>query len=180
MRLALRCFVKCARWPPRDQRVAHTNFAINDVSQPVTSFAAAVCLRCFLASHAFLGTPRFTAPRAWPGAHRKPIQPGAVARPTPDLIAIARPRWHRVRWHIALHARERTADCAAIRVTPAIHQRHPRLPPEIWLVVERDIDARLRIRFYYLNLPATASLSADHQIRPSALADRAALSRFEV
>ena len=114
-----------------------------------------------ISSHltAFLGTPRLIAPRALPGPHRKRLAPGTAAHPIADLIAISRPRWRRVRWHNRTGARERTADCAAIRVTPAIDHRHPRLPPEIWLVAERDVGGRLRTRFFYVNLPATASLS---------------------
>jgi SRSO17 transposase len=108
---------------------------------------------------AFLGTPRLTAQRALPGPHRQRLAPGVVAHPIADLIAMARPRWHRVRWHNRADAPARTADCAAIRVTPAIDHRHPRLPPEIWLVAERDVGRRLRTRFYYVNLPATTSLS---------------------
>ena len=44
-------------------------------------------------------------------------------------------------------------------MTPAIDHRHPRLSPEIWLVAEREAGPRPRIRFYYVNLPRSASLA---------------------
>ena len=55
--------------------------------------------------------------------------------------------------------RQWTADCVAIRVTPAVDYRHPRLPPEIWLLAEREVGPRSKTRFYYVNLPAAASLA---------------------
>ena len=63
-----------------------------------------------------------------------------------------------MRWRNRRGGRQWTADCVAIRVTPAIDHRHPRLPPEIWLLAEREIGPRAKTRFYYVNLPATVSL----------------------
>lgn len=108
---------------------------------------------------AFLGTPHLTRPRVLPGSHQRRLAPGVAARPIADLISMAHPRWRRVRWRNRDGARVRTADCAAIRVTPAIDHRHPRLPPEIWLLAERDVGPRAKARFFYVNLSATASLS---------------------
>jgi SRSO17 transposase len=111
-----------------------------------------------ISSHltAFVGTPQLQRPRAVPGPHTRQLAPGVTAQPVSDVLAAARLRWHRVRWRNRRGARQRTVDCVALRVTPAIDQRHPRLPPEIWLMAERD--AR-KTRFYYVNLPATASLA---------------------
>jgi len=113
-----------------------------------------------ISSHltAFPGTPRLTRPRATPGSHTRHLRPGVTAHKIPELLAAARPRWHRVRWRNRRGARPWTADCVAIRVTPAIDHRHPRLPPEIWLLAEREVGRRAKTRFYYVNLPATASL----------------------
>jgi SRSO17 transposase len=108
---------------------------------------------------AFAGTPRLTAPRAAPGSHQRRLAPGAAARPIAELMAAARPRWRRVRWRNRPGGRPRTAECAAIRVTPAIDHRHPRLPPEIWLLAERDVAPRAKTRFFYVNLPSTATLA---------------------
>ena len=114
-----------------------------------------------ISSHltAFLGTPPLQAPRSAPGPHKRHLAPGVAARPIGDLMTAARPRWRRVRWRNRHGARQWSVDCAAIRVTPAIDHRHPRLSPEIWLVAEREAGPRPKIRFYYVNLPRSASLS---------------------
>ena len=108
---------------------------------------------------AFLGTP----PLETHGAgrrlkHPRPIS-GMVARPIAELLALARPRWRHVRWRNRPGARQWTAACAVLRVTPAIDHRHPRLPPEIWLLAERDVGPRSKTRFYYVHLPPTATLA---------------------
>ena len=107
---------------------------------------------------AFLDTPRLQTPRSTPGSHCRRLAPGVIARPFVDLLATARPGWRRVRWRNRAGGRQWTVDCAAIRVTPAIDHRHPRLSPEIWLFAERDVGPRRKTRFYYVNLPVTASL----------------------
>jgi SRSO17 transposase len=109
---------------------------------------------------AFLGTPALRRPRAVPGAHLSRLAPGVVARPFVDLLALARPPWRRVRWRNRPGGRQWSVECTAIRVTPALDTRHPRLSPEIWLLAERDIGLRRKTRYYYVNLPATASLTA--------------------
>jgi SRSO17 transposase len=108
---------------------------------------------------AFLGTPALTRPRTAPGPHQRRLAAGTVARPIADLIAMARPRWRRVSWRNRRGAREYTLECTAIRVTPAIDFRHPRLPPEIWLLAERDVRPRAIPHFYYVNLPPDAALA---------------------
>jgi SRSO17 transposase len=109
---------------------------------------------------AFVGRPRLDARRPTRGRHHYPrLAPGVIARPIRELITDARPRWRRVRWRNRPSGRQWTADCVAIRVTPAIDHRHPRLPPEIWLLAERDVGPRSKMRFFYVNLPPTASLA---------------------
>jgi SRSO17 transposase len=115
-----------------------------------------------ISSHltAFMGTPRMVAPRPGRGRRKYPRPaPGVVTRSMSDLLAAADQRWRRVRWRNRAGAREWTAQCMAIRVTPAIDYRHPRLSPEIWLLAERDVGPRSKTRFYYVNLPPTAPLS---------------------
>jgi SRSO17 transposase len=51
----------------------------------------------------------------------------------------------------------------AVRVTPAQEWRHRRLAPEIWLLCERDVGTTPRTKYYFINLPATASLA--HLVR---------------
>ncbi|MPY90347.1 MAG: IS701 family transposase [Luteitalea sp.] len=108
---------------------------------------------------AFLGTPPLQAPRATPGPHKRHLAAGVSARPISDLLAAARPRWRTGRWRNRPGGRPCTADCAAIRVTPALDYRHPRLAPEIWLLAERDVGPKAKTRFYFVNLPPTASLA---------------------
>lgn len=108
---------------------------------------------------AFRGTPPLTAPRAWPGSHRRRLAAGVRARPIAELIADENLRWRRVQWRNRRDARVRRAECAAMRVTPALDHRQPRLSPEVWLLAEREGGAPHKTRFFYVNLPATASLA---------------------
>lgn len=107
---------------------------------------------------AFRGSPRLTQPRALPGSHRRRLAPGVTARPIAELVANEKLRWRRVQWRNRHGARMRPAECAAMRVTPALDHRQPRLSPEIWLLVEREVGSTAKTRFFYVNLPATASL----------------------
>jgi SRSO17 transposase len=108
---------------------------------------------------AFRGTPQLTAPRAWPGSHRRRLAPGVTARPIAELVASERLTWRRVQWRNRRDARVRRAECAAMRVTPALDHRQPRLSAEIWLLAEREMGSQPKTRFFYVNLPATASLA---------------------
>lgn len=108
---------------------------------------------------AFRGTPRLTAPRASPGPHRRRLAAGVRAAPIAELIANENLRWRRVRWRNRRDARPRYADCAAMRITPALDSRQPRLLPEIWLLAERERAAQPKTRYFYVNLPKTASLA---------------------
>ena len=74
-------------------------------------------------------------------------------------LSAAHGRWRRIRWRNRPEARQWTVDCVAIRVTPAVDCRHRRLAPEIWLLAERDVGATPRTKFYFVNLPPTASLA---------------------
>jgi SRSO17 transposase len=105
---------------------------------------------------AFVGTPRLRPPN--PGGKHPKVVGGITARPISDVIHASGQRWHRVRWRNRASARQWTADCIAIRVTPAIDHRLPRLLPEIWLLAQRDVGERSKTKFYFVNLPATASL----------------------
>jgi SRSO17 transposase len=82
---------------------------------------------------AFRGIPRLTRPRALPGFHQRRLAPGVTARPIAELIATERLAWRRVQWRNRPGARTRRAECAAMRVTPAIDPRQSRLSPETWL-----------------------------------------------
>ena len=107
---------------------------------------------------AFVGTPRLTRPRRLPGSHQGRLAAGVTARPIAAVITAA-PPWRRVHWRTA-GSRRHTAHCTALRITPALDHRHPRLLPEIWLLAERDVGLSRKTRFFDVNLPATASLAA--------------------
>jgi SRSO17 transposase len=47
---------------------------------------------------------------------------------------------------------------AAVRVTPAHDWRDRRLAPEIWLLCEQDLGATPRTKYFFVDLPATASV----------------------
>ena len=111
----------------------------------------------------FLGTPALESPRTSPRGGRPRRYPklaaGAHARPLGEAIRAAGGHWHRIRWRNRPEARRWTVECVAIRVTPAVDSRQRRLAPEIWLLAERDIGDTPRTKFYFVNLPPTATLS---------------------
>jgi SRSO17 transposase len=106
----------------------------------------------------FAGRPALERRPRW---KRPRIAGGITARPIADLVAAAQVSWHRIRWRNRVGGRSHAVTCAAIRVTPAIDQRHPFLAPELWLLAERDIGSRSKTRFFYINLPSTTPL---HQL----------------
>jgi SRSO17 transposase len=110
----------------------------------------------------FLGTPALQWPRPSTRGGRPRTYPklaaGVHARPLGEAIRAARGRWRRIHWRNRPHARRWTADCVAIRVTPAVDSRQRRLAPELWLLAERDVGDTPRTKFYLVNLPPTASL----------------------
>jgi SRSO17 transposase len=111
----------------------------------------------------FLGTPAVQSPRPSPRGGRPRKYPklaaGVHARPLGEAISAAGGRWRRIRWRNRPEARRWTAECVAIRVTPAVDSRQRRPAPEIWLLAERDVGETPRTKFYFVNLPSTASLS---------------------
>jgi SRSO17 transposase len=111
----------------------------------------------------FLGTPALQAVRMSRQGGRPRTYPkfaaDAHARPLGDAIRIARGRWQPIQWRNRPEARRWTAECVAIRVTPAVDSRQRRLAPEIWLLAERDVGETPKTKFYFVNLPRQASLS---------------------
>lgn len=107
----------------------------------------------------FRGTPRFVWPTAGHGRPRKhpKLAAGLHALSVADA-ADARPKWQRISWRNRREGRRWTVQCVAMRVTPAHDWRHRRLAPEVWLLCERDLGATPRTKYYFVHLPATASL----------------------
>ena len=79
-------------------------------------------------------------------------------------LALALPAhaWRRVTWRNGAN-RPWAACFAAVRVTPAHDWRDRRLAPEVWLLCEQDLGATPRTKYFFVNLPATASVK--HLVR---------------
>jgi SRSO17 transposase len=111
----------------------------------------------------FRGTPRLSwqAISTRRGRPRKHPELGAGVRvlSVEAVAAAARPRdWRRITWRNRREGRRWTVECFALRVTPAHDWRHRRLVPEVWLLCERDLGDTPRTKYYFVNLPPTASL----------------------
>ncbi len=72
-------------------------------------------------------------------------------------LSVPAARGRRVTWRNGTH-RPWAARFVAMRVTPATEWRHRRLAPDVWLLCEQDLGATPRTKYYFINLPATASL----------------------
>lgn len=81
----------------------------------------------------------------------KPVAVRAV------LAALPPTAWRRVTWRNGQQPR-RTARFVAVRVTPAHEWRHARVAPEVWLLGEEEAGTKIRLKYYFVALPASASL----------------------
>jgi SRSO17 transposase len=106
----------------------------------------------------FIGTPTLQAPAATAGRTGRPrtrrtlpdgIVPRAVAA---EVATWPAPRWQTIRWQNTPTGRVWRARFAAIRVTPAHAWRQRRLPPEVWLLAERDLGTTPRTKYYLVHL----------------------------
>ena len=109
----------------------------------------------------FVGTPAVHVPPS-PRTGRPRSQ--LVLRDDTRSIAVSAlaltlpPRaWRRVTWRNGRN-RPWAARFAAVRVTPANDWRERRLAPEVWLLCEQDLGATPRTKYFFINLPAGASL----------------------
>jgi SRSO17 transposase len=109
----------------------------------------------------FWGTPAVhVPPNAWTGRPRSQLVLVDDSRPlTVRALAHELPAraWQRVTWRNGTN-RPWAARFAAVRVTPAHDWRDRRLAPEVWLLCEQDLGATPRIKYFFVNLPSTASL----------------------
>jgi SRSO17 transposase len=109
----------------------------------------------------FATRPRVQPPVANPrGRPRTRLRMVTALRPVAvrKLVAqLPRPAWHRVTWRTGSPPR-RAARFAAMRVTPAHEWRHARVAPEVWLLGEEETGTKRRLKYYFVALPATASL----------------------
>jgi SRSO17 transposase len=109
----------------------------------------------------FRGTPAVhIPPSARTGRPRSQLVLVNDTRPiTVRAAALALPAraWRRVTWRNGTN-RPWAARFAAVRVTPANEWRTRRLAPEVWLLCEQDLGLTPRIKYFFVHLPATASL----------------------
>ena len=110
----------------------------------------------------FRGTPAVQVP---PSPHTGRPRSQLVMRTATRAIsvralALALPAraWRRVTWRNGTN-RPWAARFAALRVTPANDWRNRRLAPEVWLLCEQDLGLTPRIKYFFVHLPATASLA---------------------
>ena len=110
----------------------------------------------------FPGTPALIGPRATPGRGRPRTRPTLApgVEPQPVAAVAAAAPWRTIRWRNRREAREWRASFAAVRVTPAHDWRHRRLAPEVWLLAEHVGGETPRTKYTFVNLPATATLTA--------------------
>jgi len=114
----------------------------------------------------FVGTPALTpaSVRVGPGRGRPASRPTLAPDVAPiklrDLAATIPVRaWRIVRWRNGTHAPWR-ARFWACRVTPAHDWRRRVVAPEVWLLCQRDLGTTPETKYYFVHLPATASLKA--------------------
>jgi SRSO17 transposase len=110
----------------------------------------------------FRGTPRVAVPAATGRRGQPPtrlallddVTPTALARVATTLPARA---WRRVTWRNGDHDPWQ-AEFAALRVTPAHAWRQRHLAPEVWLLCQRPCGGDTVVKYFFVHLPATASL----------------------
>ena len=109
----------------------------------------------------FPGTPAVYVPRS--GRMGRPRSQLVLVHDTRPIavraLALALPAraWRRVTWRNGTN-RPLGARFAAVRVTPAHDWRDRRLAPEIWLLCEQDLGTTPRTKYFFVDLPATASV----------------------
>lgn len=110
----------------------------------------------------FVRRPHRRAPPPQPGAGRPRTRARLVdGSPAEAVRALARrlpaAAWRRITWRNGAQP-SRHARFAALRVTPAHDWREGHLAPEVWLLCEQEAGRAERLKYYFIHLPATASL----------------------
>lgn len=154
----------------RAARIAVTAVLADAEFGDVTTFRAALHrLRLpyavGISSHltVFTTRPRVGAPAA--NRRGRPRTRGRMVTPVAPIAVrvwaaqLPRSQWRRVTWRNGTQPK-RSARFAAARVTPAHDWRHARLAPEVWLLCEEEAGTKLRLKYYFVHLPATTSLRA--------------------
>src|SRR5437899_1544168 len=166
-------------WPASRTRSPIRAFSISSRTRPGTpTGSGGGSWRCFpRALHRWhlpyaVGVSRHLT--VFPGTPAVHVPPsGCTGRPRTQLVlvhdtrpiavralALALPAraWRRVTWRNGAN-RPWAARFAAVRVTPAHDWRDRRLAPEVWLLCEQDLGATPRTKYFFVHLPATASVT---------------------
>lgn len=112
----------------------------------------------------FRGTPAVTVPTPVTGKGRprtrQRLAP-TVQHVAVSALAAGQPAkaWRIITWRNGTN-RPWRARFFAERVTPAHDWRQRRLAPEVWLLCERDLGSTPRTKYYFVDLPPTASVKA--------------------
>lgn len=111
----------------------------------------------------FRGHPqtRPAAPQTKTGRPRtRPVMDGRVRSTSISALAKQLPAtaWREVSWRNGDN-RPWKAEFIAQRVTPSHDWRHRRLAKEVWLLCQRSMGTKPRIKFYLVDLPQEASLA---------------------
>lgn len=111
---------------------------------------------------AFRGTPRVRPPARHPGAGRPGRRPrlaaGTRAYSVAEVLAaLPASAWRRVSWRNGTQPRL-YAEFAAVRVSPVVYWRQHAERHELWLLGERRGPTTAVQRYYFSNLPRTASV----------------------
>jgi SRSO17 transposase len=132
-----------------------------------------------------LGTPDLKAPSPLTGKGRprtrRLLPPETHTLEARAWAATQSPRrWRLVSWRNGTNPPWRARFCA-VRVTPAHDWRaERRLAPEVWLLCERELAGGDRVRYYLVDLPATASLRTLVRLaHQPAMGDRTAVPRTQ-
>ena len=100
-----------------------------------------------------------TGPTGRPRSQLTLVDPTTTAVNVRALaLSLPAARWRQVSWRNGTH-RPWAARFVAMRVTPATEWRHRRVAPEVWLLCEQDLGETPRIKYFLINLPATATLT---------------------
>ncbi len=132
----------------------------HDVQASAAPLAPAVCRRDLAASHRVSRHASRSCPTQ--SAHGPTLIALVLVHDMRPIVVRAwrwacRRAWRRVTWRNGTN-RPWAARFAAVRVTPAHDWRDRRLAPEVWLLCEQDLGATPRTKYFFVNLPATASV----------------------
>ena len=109
----------------------------------------------------FTTRPRVTAPaanrRGRPRTRVTMVTPVTALAVRDVVTQVPQTQWRRITWRNGTQP-TRSARFAAVRVTPAHEWRQARLAPEVWLLCEAEAGMKPRLKYYFVHLPATASL----------------------